>query len=237
MARMKAPKEGNAMASQDTSEGHGQGHPGQGNGGLPSPGAMLGIWTSWVQAMSGSAGQGWADPAKPWWQMTGDHLLGGALAAGGTGQLGETLAKDPFLRSVDRMWNANPLRDVVPVDWAEVARALRTVWLRSLARPGAAMPATAELNANLWRSALDAWNEAGRRWWEGAGAAAPAGGGGGDKRFAAPEWHTNPAYRVLKEAYLLASDWLLNRARRRRTAWTRRSGSGSTSTSASSWTP
>ena len=30
-----------------------------------------------------------------------------------------------------------------------------------------------------------------------------------DKRFAAPEWHTNPVYRTLKEIYLLASDWLL----------------------------
>ena len=33
------------------------------------------------------------------------------------------------------MWNANPLREVVPVDWAEIARALRIVWLRSLEKP------------------------------------------------------------------------------------------------------
>ena len=33
-----------------------------------------------------------------------------------------------------------------------------------------------------------------------------------DKRFAAPEWHTNPAYRTLKEVYLLASDWLLKQS-------------------------
>ena len=33
-----------------------------------------------------------------------------------------------------------------------------------------------------------------------------------DKRFAAPEWHTNPVYRTLKEMYLLASDWLLKQA-------------------------
>src|SRR6185295_14643989 len=26
------------------------------------------------------------------------------------------------------------------------------------------------------------------------------------------EWHTNPAYRTLKEVYLLASDWLLKQA-------------------------
>ena len=116
------------------------GSPGRGievgsGAGLPGPDAMLGVWTSWVEAMSGSAGRGWADPAKPWWQVTTDDVLGGALAAG-TKQLNDALAKDPLLRSVDRMWNANPLRDVAPVDWAEVARALRTVWLRSLGRPG-----------------------------------------------------------------------------------------------------
>ncbi len=118
------------MASQDTGENRGQGHPGQGNGDQPSPDAMLGVWTSWVEAMSGAAGRGWADPAKPWWQMTGDHLLDGALAAGAK-QLNEALAKDPLLWSVDQMWNANPLRDVAPVDWAEIARG-------TVARAGAA---------------------------------------------------------------------------------------------------
>jgi polyhydroxyalkanoate synthase len=33
-----------------------------------------------------------------------------------------------------------------------------------------------------------------------------------DKRFAAPEWHTNPAYRTLQQVYLLASDWLLEQS-------------------------
>jgi polyhydroxyalkanoate synthase len=219
------------MAEGNTGEGRVQRHAGQGDGdggprnapgaaaqgasatGAVSPDAMLGVWTSWMEALASPASRNWAGGASPWWQMTGDNLLGGALA-GGTMQFGDALAKDPFLRSVDRMWNANPLRDIVPVDWAEVAAALRTVWLRSLAKPGAAFTATAELNANLWRSAIEAWNEAGRRWWEGAEAAAPGGGGarGGDKRFAAPEWHANPVYRTLKEAYLLASDWLLRQA-------------------------
>ena len=34
----------------------------------------------------------------------------------------------------------------------------------------------------------------------------------GDKRFAAPEWHSNALYHTLKEVYLLASDWLLKHA-------------------------
>ena len=132
------------------------------------------------------------------------------IAALSVRQLQESLSQDPTLRSIDQMWNANPLREVVPIDWAEIARALRTVWLRSLAKPAAAM-AVVELNQNLWRSALDAWQEAGQRWL-GVADASPAKGpasASADKRFAAPEWHSNPVYRTLKEVYLLASDWLL----------------------------
>ena len=98
--------------------------------------------------LAGAGDDDAAGPGKPWWQMTTDDVLGGALDAGAK-QLGDALAEDPFLRSVDQMWNANPLRDVVPVDWAEVARALRTVWMRSLGRPGEAIASAAGLNANL----------------------------------------------------------------------------------------
>ncbi len=173
---------------------------------LPDPGALLGIWTAWIETVA-TSGQGWSGQDAPWWRLTPGDLTDGLLA-GGAQQLSEALAKDPFLRHLDQMWNANPLRDVVPVDWAEVVRALRTVWLRSVGRPVAAV-AAAELNAGAWRAAAEAWNDAGRRWWGDApGAVAPA-GGGADKRFAAPEWQANPVYRTLKEAYLLAADWLL----------------------------
>ena len=193
------------MVSQDTDNG--RGHPGQAGEGSPDPNVMFDIWTSWVKAISSSAGWGWANPAEPWGKMSTNGIFDGAFSAG-TKQLNDAFAKNPFLRSVDQMWNANPLRDVVPVDWAEVARALRTVWLRSLSQPDAAMTSVAELNANLWRSTAEAWSEAGRRWWDPTGPS-PAPAAGVDKRFAAPEWHANPAYRTLKEAYLLASDWLL----------------------------
>ena len=180
---------------------------------------MLGVWTSWMETMFGAAAAAppWTGPDPSWWRIAPpDEMLGGMLA-GGVRQLNESLAKDPLLRSVDAMWNANPLREVVPVDWAEIARALRTVWLRSLGRPEALAAAT-EASLSVWRTAIEAWNEAGRRWLigaedSGAAPAAAARDAGGDRRFAAPEWQTNPAYRTLKEAYLLASDWLLRQGR------------------------
>ena len=122
----------------------------------------------------------------------------------GTEQLTEHFAHDPLLKSIEQMYNANPLHDVIPLDWAGISWALRTVWLRSLSRPDA-LPALAGLNVAVWRSTLDIWNEAGRRWW-GQASLDP---GEADKRFAAPEWRSNPVYRTLKDVYLLASDWLL----------------------------
>ena len=83
--------------------------------------------------------------------------------ADGTRQIEDVLSGDPTLRSIAQMWNANPLHKVVPLDWAEIVRALRTVALRSSARPETAK-SVMELNQDLWRSTLDAWQEAGQRW-------------------------------------------------------------------------
>jgi polyhydroxyalkanoate synthase len=136
-----------------------------------------------------------------------------SMLNGGITQLQDSLANDPTLRAVDQIWNANPTRDVVPINWAEIARALRVVWLRSLRKPDAVW-AMANLNQELWRSTISAWQDAGQQWLTLAGGAAATGVAPSsvDKRFSAPEWHTNPAYRTLKEVYLLASDWLLNQS-------------------------
>ena len=136
-----------------------------------------------------------------------------SLMAGGVNQLEASLSQDPTLRSIDQMWNANPLREVVPIDWAEIARALRFVWLRSLRKPDAAL-AVMDLNqvcgaprstcGRRRASAGSAWQASRQRKGPVPGAA--------DKRFAAPEWQTNPVYRTLQQVYLLASDWLLEQS-------------------------
>jgi polyhydroxyalkanoate synthase len=141
--------------------------------------------------------------------------MAGAMLETGLRGLVEAMRKEPALRAVDDVWNANPLRDVVPVDWAEVARALRTVWIGSLARPAESAAAAASMGMELWRAALEAWGEAGRRWLGLPAATEPAApAAAADKRFAAPEWEANPAFRTLRAAYLVASDWLLAQGRR-----------------------
>jgi polyhydroxyalkanoate synthase len=174
-----------------------------------SPEAALGVWSAWMKSHVGGtpagSAPGFGGTAAPTWLMAPEPG-----AAVGVGQIADALAKDPMLATVDRMWNANPLHEVIPVDWAEVVRALRTVWLRRMADPGRVLPAMVETNVRMWQAAVEAWNGAAARWWGLAeGAAAPAGLGAGDKRFEAPEWHANPVYRTLKDMYLLASDFLL----------------------------
>ena len=173
----------------------------------PAPDLILGMWASWMDQVS-SAASPLTGQAKPWWEMvpapTSDALTGGAR------QIEESLSKDPTLRSIAQMWSANPVRKIIPIDWAEIARALRTVGLRSLAKPETAK-SIMELNQELWRSTVDAWQDTGKRWM---GMVEPSsadetGPIPADKRFAAPEWQSNPAYRMLKEVYLLASNWLL----------------------------
>ncbi len=139
--------------------------------GLPAPDAMLKAWSTWLEAASSSAKQ-WTgqlgETGTPWWPAAADGATGQMLATGAE-QWNEVLTKDPMLRSIDQMWNANPLRDVVPVDWAEIARALRTIWLRSMRQPVNAISAVTELNVRLITAATEVWNEAARRWLSGAG--------------------------------------------------------------------
>ena len=121
---------------------------------------MLGMWAAWMEQMSASApaAAGQAGKLRPVPPDAASRAM-----ADGTRQIEDVLSRDPTLRSIGQMWNANPLHKVVPLDWAEIVRALRTVGLRSLARPEAAK-SVMEFNQDLWRSTFDAWREAGQRW-------------------------------------------------------------------------
>ena len=142
------------------------------NPNVPGPDVMLSLWASWMDQMSASV-RAPVDPGTAWWEMTTNNPAS-SLISGGVDQLQTSLSQDPTLRTVDQVWNANPLREVVPVDWAEIARALRIVWLRSLRKPGTAL-AVVDFNQDLWRAALEVWHEAGQRWLGLAGASSGTG--------------------------------------------------------------
>ena len=128
--------------------------------------------------------------------------------------MSEVLARDPLVAGVAKMWQANPFHEVVPIDWAKVGTALQTVWLRGLSDPARTARTTAELAERMSLATLDVWRAAAARMW---GQPLPepqamTGPGKADKRFTAPEWEANPFYQTLQQLYLLASDYLVERA-------------------------
>ena len=92
--------------------------------GAPGPDVLLQIWSSWMEQISASSRPA-ADAGSAWWDPTKTPVS--ASFAGSIQHLQDALSRNPTLRSIDQMWNANPLRDVIPLDWAEIARALRIV--------------------------------------------------------------------------------------------------------------
>ncbi len=121
---------------------------------------------------------------------------------------------DPMLATVDRMWRANPLQDVLPINWAEISRSLQTLWVREMSNPQRAMQAATEYNTRLMAATMETWTTAVSRMWglpvpEQKRQVEPS---KGDNRFSAGEWDENPYYQTLKQMYLLASEYLLEEA-------------------------
>ena len=121
-----------------------------GHGGETAPPDGADPWTALFAAHPGARPNDWV---RAWQQAAG--LVGGddGKAAAGQAALARTLLQNPLVASIDRMWNANPLSGVVPIDWAGIAGALRTVWLRSLSDPARTLAGIARLNAATMQAA------------------------------------------------------------------------------------
>ena len=168
-------------------------------------GVLPDTWNTWMR-FGVDVTQQWVSLVQPWWLLP--DLRPSDLLSTTATQTAEHLAHDPLLKSIEQVWKTNPLHTVIPVDWAGIAWALRTVWLRSFTRPDV-LQDFSELNAAIWLSALDIWSVAGRRWCGQVSLDRTEAANSGDRRFAAPEWHSNAQYRTLREVYLLASNWVL----------------------------
>src|SRR5918995_231745 len=180
-----------------------------GNGGdrveAAAPMAPFDLWTQWLK---GNVGEVMAAPGTsvPWLVPTGIS----------TGEEAESLPEgamrnDPMLQVVEQLWNANPLQNVLPINWVEITRALQTLWAREMSDPAAAAQRAAEYNRRFFETTMEVWSDATARFWglpqqEKEEEKRP------DKRFAGPEWENNPFYQTLKESYLPASEYLLNEA-------------------------
>jgi polyhydroxyalkanoate synthase subunit PhaC len=130
-----------------------------------------------------------------------------------------TLANDPLLSAMEKLWDANPLSNVMPVNWFEITRALQTLWMREMSDPARAVQRATEYNQQLFEATQKVWADAANRFFgmpqqqqqqeeEGEQGAVRE----GDPRFSAQEWEANPFYQTLMQNYLIASEYLMNEA-------------------------
>lgn len=102
---------------------------------------------------------------------------------------------------------ANPLHELLPIDWTEIAWALTTLFARSLKNPVDVAASSVALSLRLCQEATEALWASGARFW---GLPAPhSGGPSGDRRFDAPEWELHPYFNTLKRSYIAISERLL----------------------------
>ena len=123
------------------------------------------------------------------------------------------MANDPLLSAIDQVWDANPLRNIVPLDWAEIIRALQTLWMREMSNPQRVVQKATEYNQRLFQTTMNIWTDAASRFWGLQEREEEEEEDNSDPRFSAPEWESNPFYAMLKESYFLATEYLLNEAK------------------------
>jgi polyhydroxyalkanoate synthase len=117
--------------------------------------------------------------------------------------------EDPWVTLIDRLWDAHPLSEVVPIDLGEILEVFQGVWLDALSNP-TRLPGlysdfvmqSMQLMAN---TTLKLWG-LGR---ESKPIIEPA---ADDRRFSFPEWQQTPTFDALKQFYLLTSTTLLKAA-------------------------
>ena len=119
-----------------------------------------------------------------------ENLARAALAAQGA-------IAEVALKQADRPAALSP-------DPFNVAPALNDVLGRLVAEPDRLMSA----HADLFNRYMDLWHATTRRLVEGATPEPVVQPAKGDKRFADPEWQDNPVFDVIKQSYLLTSNWM-----------------------------
>ena len=162
------------------------------------------MWSEWIRSSMGNM-TGVPGASLPWMTKPGIS----------TGEEAKPLprgamANDPLLSAMDKVQDANPLRNIIPIDWTDITRALQTLWMREVSNPARAMQVATEYNQRLFETTVNVWSDAASRFWGMQQQEEEE--GGSDPRFSSEVWEFNPFYRVLKDTYLLASEYLMKEA-------------------------
>ncbi len=143
---------------------------------------------SWIELAKTTAGYSATPMAQAIAKATQDHK------------------EDPWITLIERLWEANPYSDWVPVDVGEILSVFQHIWLDALSHPlrlwTLSNDFVQQYTQVMTTSALTLWGLSKER----KPVIEPE---AGDKRFSAPDWQQNPAFDALKQSYLLiAATWL-----------------------------
>jgi polyhydroxyalkanoate synthase len=117
--------------------------------------------------------------------------------------------EDPWITLIDQLWEANPYSKLLPVNPAEMTRALQQIWLDAITNPDRAW---ANYNDYL-RGYTKLMTAATLKFWGSDQKVEPViEPEKGDKRFKAPDWQQNAIFDTLKQSYLLAATTILKSA-------------------------
>jgi polyhydroxyalkanoate synthase len=117
--------------------------------------------------------------------------------------------EDPWFALIDRLWEANPYSNSVPMDPGEILGTFQKVWLDALSNPTRLWTLYSEFVQNYTQLMMA---ETLRLWGLDQESKPVIEPEHGDKRFNAPDWQQNPVFDALKQSYLLAATTLLKTA-------------------------
>jgi polyhydroxyalkanoate synthase len=117
--------------------------------------------------------------------------------------------EDPWFALIDRLWEANPYSNLMPMDPGEILDTFQKVWLDALSNPTRLWTLYSEFVQNYTQLMM---TETLRLWGLDQESKPVIEPEHGDKRFKAPDWQQNPVFDALKQSYLLAATTLLKTA-------------------------
>jgi polyhydroxyalkanoate synthase len=137
--------------------------------------------------------------------------------AGAVPQEEGATASDPLMSAMGEL-SDSPMSNIIhiiPINWMEISNALQTLHERQMSDPQRTMQVATDYNRRLFETTMKVWSDTASRF-----SGLPRQEqeekeeekGKPDKRFSDPEWESNPYYKMLKEMYLLTSEYILKEA-------------------------
>jgi polyhydroxyalkanoate synthase len=148
------------------------------------------------------------NPFEAWGKLIESTMKGNPAMPAGVEHVQEG-EKDSWLTLIDQFWQANPYSKLVPLNPAEMIRALQQLWLDAVRNPDRAWATYGDFVQQFAQvMTAPGLTLQGRAQEAGPVVTAEK----GDKRFSAPDWEQNPIFDALKRIYLLTATTLLKTA-------------------------